>query len=197
MIKYILASQSPRRKELLSICGYEYEVIVSDCEEIISSDIPCEVVCELSKQKAVNVANKCCNRLDIDDIIVIGADTVVAYNNQILGKPKDKEEARHMLSCLQGKEHFVYTGVTFAKIIKGKISTHTFYEATKVFFNAMTEKEIEEYVDTKDPLDKAGAYGIQSGAAKFVNKIEGDYNNVVGLPIARLYQELKKLNFQK
>ena len=194
MSKLILASQSPRRKELMTLGGFQYKVIISDCEEKFSGTTPHEVVEELSLKKAVDVLNKCVKCEDYHDIIVIGADTVVAYDGNILGKPKDRHEAKKMLRKLQGNTHEVYTGVTFARADKEKIITHTFYECTEVVFNEMTEKEIDEYVSTGDCDDKAGAYGIQSGAAKYVKEIHGDYNNVVGLPLSRLYKELKNFN---
>lgn len=190
MAKLILASKSPRRKELMTLGGYEYEVVVSDCEEKVTSDIPYEVVSELSSQKAIDVLNKCIK--GEEDIIVIGADTVVSIVGKILGKPKDRADAKRMLSMLQNNTHEVYTGVTFAKFENNEIKTHTFYECTKVVFYPMTEDEIDDYASSGDCDDKAGAYGIQSGAAKYVKEINGDYNNVVGLPLARLYQELKK-----
>lgn len=192
MAKIILASQSPRRKELLTLGGYDFEVVVSDCEEVINSVVPHEVVCELSSKKAVDVLQKCKDRTDIDELIVIGADTVVSIDGSILGKPEDRDDAARMLRKLSGNTHEVYTGVTFAGSKEGKIRTHTFYECTRVIFYEMSDKEIEDYVCSGDCNDKAGAYGIQSGAARFVKGIEGDYNNVVGLPLSRVYQELKK-----
>ena len=128
------------------------------------------------------------------DILVIGADTVVAYENQILGKPKDEEDARRMLSMLSGKTHSVYTGVTFVFIDKaGRTGEHCFYEKTDVSMYTLTEEEIDRYISSGDPMDKAGSYGIQGRFAIHIKGIHGDYNNVVGLPVARLYQELRKL----
>ena len=128
------------------------------------------------------------------DILVIGADTVVAYENQILGKPKDEEDARRMLSMLSGKTNSVYTGVTFVFIDKaGRTGEHCFYEKTDVSMYTLTEDEIDRYISSGDPMDKAGSYGIQGRFAIHIKGIHGDYNNVVGLPVARLYQELRKL----
>ena len=128
------------------------------------------------------------------DILVIGADTVVAYENQILGKPKDEEDARHMLTMLSGKTHSVYTGVTFVFIDKeGQTGEHCFFEKTDVCMYPLKEEEIDRYIQSGDPMDKAGSYGIQGRFAIHIKEIRGDYNNVVGLPVARLYQELQKL----
>ena len=232
MNKVILASASPRRKELLTQIGLDFSVCVSTCEEKITKTVPAEVVCELSAQKALdvwqkvkadskvavsdatgqqNVADKDLKQTEKQYPIVIGADTVVAYDGKILGKPADKEDAVHMLSMLSGNTHEVYTGVTFCYAEGGAEKTHTFYERTAVTFYPMSLKEIENYVasstsmekagvsrwDTTRPPyeceDKAGAYGIQGSFAAYVKGIEGDYNNVVGLPVGRLYQEIKEL----
>ncbi len=194
MNKIILASASPRRKELLRQIGIRYKVMPSTVEEKITKTLPEDVVQELSYQKAVDV----CSRLQEqgeDDFTVIGADTVVAFMNQIMGKPKDTEDACEMLNGLQGNVHQVYTGVTICFKQKGMPSMfHTFYERTDVSMYPMTPEEIEAYVATGEPMDKAGAYGIQGKCAAYIQSICGDYNNVVGLPIGRLYQELKKRN---
>lgn len=192
-MKIILASASPRRRELLKQIGLEYEVLVSDAEEIVSSTVPAEVVEELARQKAENVYAKC---LQSEPLLIISVDTIVACDGQILGKPKDAEDAKAMLRMLQGRAHEVYTGVTFLHRAHGgtKVSVHSFHEATKVHFYPMAEEEIEAYVETGDPLDKAGAYGIQGLCARYISGIEGDYNNVVGLPVGRLYQEMKELH---
>jgi len=185
-IKIILASASPRRRELLAQIGLDFQVLVSEVEEKVNTDIPYLVVEQLSAQKAEAVAQK----LEKEEAaLVIGADTIVACDGQILGKPWDKEEAVQMLRKLNGRSHQVYTGVTL--IFRDK--TKTFYEATEVEFYPMTEEEIGAYVETLDPLDKAGAYGIQGFCARYIKGITGDYNNVVGLPVGRLYQEMKRL----
>lgn len=193
-MKIILASKSPRRKELLSQVGYTYECVVSEKEENTDAVQPSDVVKELSQQKAEDV----CAKIEKEgqreeDCLVIGADTIVAKDSEIFGKPKDTEDAKRMLSALQGREHSVWTGVTLIYLRDGKKKKKVFAEETKVHMYSMSEQEIEEYIRTKEPEDKAGAYAIQGYAAKFIKKIDGDYNNVVGLPVARIYQELKKL----
>lgn len=187
MNKIILASGSPRRKELLEQIGLDFTVMVSNIEEVITKKKPHEIVMELSAQKAVDVKKKVA-----EDYIVIGADTIVACTwedgEQILGKPQNEEQAYHMLKMLQGNVHQVYTGVT---ICFGEI-TDTFYERTKVEVYPMSDNRIWDYIKTGEPMDKAGAYGIQGRFAAYIKGIEGDYNNVVGLPVGRLYQELCK-----
>lgn len=186
--RMILASASPRRRELLSQIGIEHEVIPSNKDEILPKMHPAKAAEALSRGKALDVAK------DIDDkAVIIGADTVVAYAGEILGKPKNEEDAFRMLHMLQGEEHEVYTGVTFVVKENGREYIESFCESTKVMMYPASEEEIWAYIATGEPMDKAGAYGIQGRAAAFVKKIEGDYNNVVGLPIARLYQILKNL----
>lgn len=182
MEKIILASGSPRRKELLRQIGVKFEVVKAEGEEIITSSVPTEAVQELSMQKAREVADRC------DGTVIIGADTVVAADGQILGKPKSREDAVHMLGMLQGRDHEVITGVTV--ILKNSGKVLNFAEVTKVHVFPMTRTQIENYADSGEPMDKAGAYGIQGLFAVYVSGIEGDYNNVVGLPIGRLYQEV-------
>ncbi len=199
--KIILASASPRRKQLLEQIGFEFEVWPSRCEEIITKTIPKEVCVELSKQKAVDVASSINTyneeHADIaqpQDLIIIGSDTIVAVGNEILGKPKNEQEAKTMLRKLSGKTHSVYTGVTFVFMASdGRVGEYSFFDKTDVSVYEMSDDEIEEYVDTGDPLDKAGAYGIQGYFAKHIKAIEGDYYNVVGLPVGKLYHELKKI----
>lgn len=200
-MKIILASASPRRRELLTQIGIPFEIQVSDVEEKVTATVPCQVVQELSRQKAEAVLETCETAQNQDvagvepsetkPLLVIGADTIVACDGIILGKPKDAEDAFRMLRMLSGRSHEVYTGVTFA--YKGeKRESYTFYEATTVHFAPMTDEEIQTYVATLDPMDKAGAYGIQGFCARYITGIEGDYNNVVGLPVGRVYQELKR-----
>lgn len=197
-MKIILASASPRRRELLEQIGLRFEVMTSQVEERISSVRPDEVVEELSRQKAEAVGEMLRQRFSVTEegLLVIGADTVVALEGAILGKPSDGREAFRMLERLQGREHEVYTGITFLYGAAGAAewTVKCFHERTKVSFYPMTEAEISEYVNTGDPLDKAGAYGIQGFCARYVRGIEGDYNNVVGLPVGRLYQEIKELS---
>lgn len=201
MSQIILASQSPRRKELLEQIGLEFEICPAKGEEVITKTIPEEVVMELSKQKAEEVASMVSSfgeeHKDIttpSDILVIGADTVVAYDGKILGKPVDEADAKRMLTMLSGNTHSVFTGVTLVLIDKsGRAGELVFYEKTNVKMYPMSEEEIDRYIATGEPMDKAGSYGIQGKCAIYIEKIDGDYNNVVGLPIARIYQELKKI----
>lgn len=176
----ILASQSPRRQELLKLITSDFEIKVSNVDEILPDKImPKEAVMYLSKIKAEPFA-------DSDDI-VIGADTVVALDGKILGKPKSEENAKEMLKFLSGRTHSVFTGVTLASDKK----TKTFAVETKVKFFELTNEEIDAYIKTKEPFDKAGAYGIQGYGSLLVEKIDGDYFNVVGLPVSTLARELK------
>ena len=201
MSQMVLASASPRRKELLEQIGAEFVICPAKGEEVITETDPSAVVMELSRQKAEEVAygvliynEQHADLTTPQDILVIGADTVVAYENQILGKPKDEEDARRMLTMLSGKTHSVYTGVTFVFIDKeGRTGEHCFFEKTDVCMYPLKEEEIDRYIQSGDPMDKAGSYGIQGRFAIHIKEIRGDYNNVVGLPVARLYQELQKL----
>lgn len=192
MEQMILASASPRRLELLRQVGIEPAVEPSHVEEVITSTSPGEVVMELSRQKAEDVAGLHRG----EPVIVLGADTVVAADGKILGKPKNWEDAVRMIKLLQGRSHQVYTGVTlvFCEEFSSQktSSVITFYEETEVFVFPMTERQAEAYVDTGEPMDKAGAYGIQGKFAAYVKGISGDYNNVVGLPVERVCQELGK-----
>ncbi|MBQ6877829.1 MAG: septum formation inhibitor Maf [Oscillospiraceae bacterium] len=172
---YVLASGSPRRKELLSLIIPEYEVLVSGCEEFVPEGTPAEKVpAILAEQKALAVA-----KLRPDDT-VIGSDTVVVLGGEIFGKPKDKNHAHAMLKALSGKKHFVYTGVAVAE--KGKV--RSFVQKTEVEFYELSDETIEKYIATGEPMDKAGAYGIQGKGSVLVKGILGDYFNVMGLPVA-------------
>lgn len=206
MKQIILASASPRRKELLEQIGLDFEIIPAKGEEVITQTSPDAIVMELSRQKAREVAVMVRDYAEThreimtpQDMLVIGADTVVAAKNetgsmQILGKPKDEEDAYRMLSMLSGKVHSVYTGVTLVFLDKsGKAGEHCFYEKTDVHMRNMSNLEIKRYIATGEPMDKAGAYGIQGKCAIYIEKIDGDYNNVVGLPISAIYYELQKL----
>lgn len=189
-MRIILASASPRRKELLEQIGLEFEIKVSHVQESMTATEPGKIVEELSEQKARAVLESLENE---KDVLVIGADTIVAFGNSILGKPSSVKHAAEMLEWLSGNTHEVYTGVTvYYRVSEGVLSCKTFHEMTKVSFYPMTEGEISEYVATKDCMDKAGAYGIQGFCARYIKGIEGDYNNVVGLPVGRLYQEIKE-----
>ena len=240
-VRLVLASASPRRRELLSQIGLEFTVMPSTKEENAKATEAGALVQELSRQKAVDIweqlsggqqnpdanqeqlsdadqeqisdanqgQNPDANQGQISDanqkqisgemrepnldgkrqpeLLVIGADTVVCCEGKILGKPHSREAAAEMLTALQGRSHEVYTGVT----LYSQSEAVTFFECTQVEFYPMTEAEISDYIDSKEPMDKAGAYGIQGLGARFVKGIRGDYNNVVGLPVGRLYQELK------
>lgn len=190
MNKIVLASASPRRKELMEQIGLVFQVCSSTCEEKAEGSDPASIVCGLSRQKAEDVFKK--EWENREELLVIGADTVVSFRGKVLGKPKDEKEACDMLSALSGNVHEVFTGVTFCYRKEGRDVSHTFFEKTEVVFYPMDRKEIEDYVATKDSMDKAGAYGIQGRCAAFIKEIRGDYNNVVGLPIGRLYQEMKE-----
>ncbi len=196
--KIILGSKSPRRKELLEQIGFKFEILVSDEEEIITSTEPEKVVEELSYQKAANVEKMLlCNNTHSDDpnfnnrYIIIGADTVVACDNKIMGKPKDDVHAKEMLKLLSGNTHQVYTGVTLIIHDENTHTVKTFAKCTYVTMYDITDNEIDDYIATTEPADKAGSYGIQGIGGKFIKGIDGDYNNVVGLPIAEIYQQLK------
>ena len=241
-VRLVLASASPRRRELLSQIGLEFTVMPSTKEENAKATEAGALVQELSRQKAEDIweqlsggqgqnpdanqeqlsgadqeqisdanqgQNPDANRGQLSDanqkqisgemrepnlngkrqpeLLVIGADTVVCCEGKILGKPHSREAAAEMLTALQGRSHEVYTGVT----LYSQSEAVTFFECTQVEFYPMTKAEISDYIDSKEPMDKAGAYGIQGLGARFVKGIRGDYNNVVGLPVGRLYQELK------
>ena len=199
--KIILASASPRRRELLAQIGMDFEVRASYAEEKTEAKDSEELVKELSALKALDIWEKLSEE-EKKTGLVIGADTVVSICGAVMGKPKDREDAAGMLSLLQGRTHQVYTGVTFIYLDeKGDRDTgrkterrvNSFFEKTDVLVFPMSEEEIARYVDTGDPMDKAGAYGIQGIFAAYIKGIAGDYNNVVGLPVGRLYQELKKI----
>ncbi len=191
-MRIYLASASPRRKELLKQVGVSFKVVPSTVEESITKEAPDEVVEELSYQKAVDVCRKLMAE-GKEDFVVVGADTVVSAWGKILGKPADQADAARMLKGLQGGSHQVYTGVTLAWKYKDMSPMYaTFFECTDVTMYTMTDEEIQRYVDSGEPMDKAGAYAIQGLCAAHIQGICGDYNNVVGLPVGRLCQELKQ-----
>jgi septum formation protein len=186
--KLILASGSPRRKELLEKLQIPFQIISSNSDETISAHLsPEETVVELASRKAMAVYNQ------HQDSAIIGADTIVALDGEVLGKPKDREHAKTMLWKLSGRTHEVFTGV--AVIYKGQ--TSTIYEKTDVSFWELSEKEVEHYLDSGEPFDKAGAYGIQGFGALFVKRINGDYYSVVGLPVSRLTRLLRELKLAR
>ncbi len=186
--RLILASASPRRKELLRLLEIPYRIVPALGEEQAVSALPWETVEQLSAQKACEVAG--C----YPDCWVLGADTVVAFGEEIFGKPADEQEAYRMLRRLQGNTHQVYTGVTLLKRNRdGGREAHTFHEKTDVEVYPMSDQELWAYIRTGEPMDKAGAYGIQGKFCLYVKGIRGNYQNVVGLPVSRLYDEMKKL----
>lgn len=184
MKRIILASNSPRRIELLSLFNIKFEVMPSECDEKIEDDMsPYEMACTLAEKKASAVAD----RVD-GDCIIIGADTIVYKDGNILGKPIDEKDAYKMLSFLSGNSHNVITGICI--IDKMNKDIYKSYEETLVYFKPLTNKEIMDYIKTGEPFDKAGAYGIQRYGSLFVEKIEGCYFNVVGFPINKIYNAL-------
>lgn len=191
MTKYILASASPRRRDLLGQIGISFEIMVAEGEEVITKTLPSEVVEELSYKKALEVADRYEAGYTVSrPTVVIGADTIVALGQEIMGKPKDEADAIRMLSLLQGNTHQVYTGVTLVILGCGKRRVISFHEKTDVMMYPMTKAQIQAYVDTRESDDKAGGYAIQGRCAAYIKGIVGDYNNVVGLPVGRVYQEL-------
>ncbi len=186
-MKFILASQSPRRKELLSRVVSDFDVRVSHVEEVVPAGLqPQEVVMHLAKIKAEAVARELRLEQPAQRFAVIGADTVVVLDHQIMGKPKDRADCVRMLSALSGREHAVYTGV--AVVVDGW--TESFYERTAVRFLQLSDEEINWYASLDEPYDKAGAYGIQGYGSLLVEGICGDYFNVMGLPVASLRRRL-------
>ncbi len=186
MPNIILASQSPRRKEILEQVGVKFTIIPSEKEEIITSSDPVAVVRELAFMKADDIASSI-----EEDALIIGTDTVVVFNNQILGKPRDEAHAKEMLRELQNQVHEVYSGVALIEKKEGQVErTWNFSVCTQVGFCEISEEQIERYVATGEPMDKAGAYGIQGKFAVYINQLVGDYYNVVGLPISRIYEVL-------
>ncbi|MBR0516439.1 MAG: septum formation protein Maf [Eubacterium sp.] len=210
--RVILASQSPRRQELLKHIYKVFEIVPSFADEDIDEKDPGLYVEKLSRLKAREVYDRVQDEEDMvpevtgmkrlsklfkssgaaatDDLLVIGADTIVVRDGEILGKPKDEEDAFNILKSLQRRSHEVYTGVTLLHTSWEK----TFHEKTVVNIASMTDEEIKKYIATGDPMDKAGAYGIQTLFTKYVTGIEGDYNNVVGLPVAAIYRRVKEMN---
>lgn len=179
-MKLVLASKSPRRSEILKNAGIDFIVRVADADETIPDGTkPEDAVVFLAARKALAVERA-------DDEVVLGADTIVVLDDKILGKPKDKEDACNMIKSLSGRVHSVFTGVCAV----GNGTSLTFAEETKVEFYPLTDDEINDYINTDEPYDKAGAYGIQGLASKFIRGIEGDYFNVVGLPMSSVYKKI-------
>lgn len=189
MKEVVLASASPRRKELLAQIGIKFRTSTSKKEEEILRNKPEDIVKDLSYTKARDVYDRG-NR----DAIVIGADTIVVADEEVLGKPKDKEEAFAMIKKLQGDVHQVYTGVSIIWQQNNNTHVSSFVAMTEVELYYMSDEEIRNYIELKEPYDKAGGYAIQGYFARYVKQIKGDYNNVVGLPIGKLYQVMNSLN---
>lgn len=185
-VKLILASSSPRRKEILEKEGFEFEIILPDNvgENKVSLD-PVNHVLELSRKKAESVAKR------LKEGLILGADTIVVLDGEILGKPKDEKEAQVILKKLGGKAHKVYTGLTLINKSNDKVLSD--YDSTKVFFNQLEDEDISNYITTGEPLDKAGAYGIQGMGSFLVHHIEGNLDNVIGLPMKKLKEMLKRI----
>ena len=182
-MQLILASQSPRRKELLGLFGVPFTVRVADIDETMDFSAPAaEEVARVSRLKALAIPRE-------DDDVLIAADTIVVCQGRILGKPRDEAEAYAMLRLLSGRDHQVMTGVT---VLRGN-EERVFTQITDLHFRELSDKEIYRYIATGEPMDKAGAYGIQGGAALFCEKMDGDYYNVMGLPVCRLGEPLKEL----
>lgn len=183
--KFILASQSPRRRELLSYLEIEFKIMPSDVDEIVEDGIPFEqVVMDLATQKAAHIAK------NHPEYTVLGFDTLVILDGEALGKPQDRQDGFDMLRRLSGRTHRVLTGC--AIVCCDEIDT--FYDWADVTFNDMSDTEINEYLDTGEPFDKAGAYGIQGYGGRYIAKVDGDYYSVMGVPLNKLYRKLRDLN---
>ena len=199
----VLASGSPRRKEILSNIGLSFTVITSDADEIITKNEPYDIVCELAYAKCMEVTDSIIHNNELSDsagknIYVIGADTMVFHNGMHMGKPKDRKDAIRMIKDISGDTHQVLTGVCISKLEYNNgtyecIAYSSFAETTDVDVSDMTENEIIEYIDTLEYTDKAGGYAIQGYFSRYIKGIHGDYFNVVGLPACRLYHELTSL----
>lgn len=183
----ILASASPRRKEILENFGFSFKTIVKNIDETSDKTRAEEKILEIAEKKAKAAA------IDFPDENVVGADTVVVVDGKILGKPKDEKEAFSMLKSLSGRSHEVITAFSFININKN--ISYSDYEITKVYFKNLTDDEINWYINTKEPMDKAGAYGIQGKGAFFVEKIEGDFFSVMGFPLGKFVRFLNKTGF--
>ncbi|XP_021485687.1 probable bifunctional dTTP/UTP pyrophosphatase/methyltransferase protein isoform X2 [Meriones unguiculatus] len=193
--RVVLASTSPRRRDILELAGLKFDVIPSRFEEVrvTSSRCPGSFALEMATGKALEVAHRICRADQLEPVVVVGADTVVAVDGRILGKPSDQEEAFWMLSSLSGKEHGVFTGVALVTWSgrDPEPKVHGFFEETRVTFSRLSEALIREYVDTGEPMDKAGAYGLQARGAMLVEHVVGDFLNVAGFPLNRFSRELQ------
>ena len=189
--KLILASCSPRRRELIKLLGMDFECISVDADESTNETVPSKAVQEISAKKARAALSA---RKIARDEVIIGADTIVVFNEKLLGKPVDDKDAERMLLMLSGQTHFVYTGVTLIYLdCNNNVAEISFAEKTEVNFAEISLEEIKKYISTGNHKDKAGSYAIQDEFGVHITGIKGDYNNVVGFPVARIYSELKKL----
>lgn len=188
MSRIILASASPRRRELLNQIGLNFEIIPSSKEEVMKGAEPAQTVMGLAETKAGDIYEQIADQHEDESLIIIGADTVVVKDGIILGKPKDEADALKMLRFLQGGTHQVYTGVCL--IVPDK--TQVFYEKTDVTMYSVSDDVLEDYIRSGEPADKAGGYAIQGIGTVFIREIQGDYNNVVGLPVAEIWQRLMR-----
>lgn len=182
----ILASKSPRRKEILEGFGFKLEILTSSIEEVSDKEGLLEQIMDISRKKSLEISEK------RKECYILSADTVVVLDGEILGKPKDEDDAFYMLNSLSGRQHKVLTAYTLMNLKKG--IDFTSYDSTEVYFKELLEEEIRWYISTGEPMDKAGAYGIQGKGAVLVKKIEGDFFNVMGFPISKFYDDLKKLD---
>jgi len=193
MHQVILASGSPRRKEIMELMGIPYKVVTEDVEEITQETNPSDMVQALAKLKSVAVASKLEKAGQYDKLIIISADTMVFYQDHALGKPKNEEDAFHMLQMLSDDVHEVYTGVSIVILDKSLLQENlSFAVGTKVYVHPLTKEQILDYIATGEPMDKAGAYAIQGQFGIYIKEIVGDYYNVVGFPIAKIYDTLMK-----
>ncbi|MDD3174702.1 MAG: Maf family protein, partial [Herbinix sp.] len=192
MYQIILASASPRRKEIMDLMGIPYNVITGDVEEITDETNPAEMVQAIARLKATSIASSLETKdKEYGEVIVIAADTMVFYREHTLGKPKDEADAVRMLQMLSDDEHEVYTGVSIViKNKDGKEENISLAVGTKVYVQRLTTEQIMDYIATGEPMDKAGAYAIQGKFGIYIKEIVGDYYNVVGFPIARIYETL-------
>ena len=201
-MKIILASASPRRREILSLLGIPFEVMPSACEEAFEETDPAKLVCSLSRQKGEEVAGRLSADME-NPTLVLAADTIVWFQGRAFGKPANQEEAYETLRILSGHTHQVYTGVYLGMVPEQSVNItqnqnqnkafpRSFSVMSEVTFCPLKEEELRWYVSTKEPYDKAGAYAVQGVFAPFIEKINGDYYNVMGLPISRVYHELKQ-----
>ena len=196
-MRLVLASGSQRRRELLTMCGYDFDIVVSDADESITETDPEKLVSALALRKANEVYSRLRGENGDDELAVVGSDTVVSFAGSIIGKPKDERDAVRILTMLSGKTHHVYTGVAVITAEQVQIEC----DVTEVTFKELSESEIEAYVASGEPMDKAGAYGIQGSFGMFVERIAGNYFTVIGMPLPRLYRMLKSVgvlpkNFQ-